>query len=74
MKPASRVPMALHWPVMEKGRGTGASDISVDEGEIIDGGDSSCALSGVVDTHRPANEGGLGTTVERARLGLVVLR
>src|SRR5580658_5285042 len=46
--------------------GSGASDISSDECEVIDRGDRSGTLSGVVHAHGPADEGGLRATVQES--------
>ncbi len=45
-------------------RCSGAADIAGDESEIVDGGDGSSALSGVIDAHGPSDEGCFGAAVE----------
>ena len=51
-----------------EGRGTGAADVAGEQREVIDGVDGDGALRGVIDAHRPADEGGLCAAVEERGL------
>ena len=68
MKPASRVPMALHWPVMEKGAAPARPMLPVSSARLLIALTVTGALRGVIDAHGPADEGGLGFAVESARV------
>ncbi len=69
MKPALASTHGVALAGDGEGRGAGAADVAGDKSEVVDGGDGDCALRGVVDAHRPTDEGGFCAAVEKSGLG-----
>ena len=62
------MPIALHWPVIEKGEAPDRPMLPVMSARLLIALTVSVPLRAVVDAHRPADEGRAGVAVEERGL------